>query len=68
MLARIIVISERLAFLAQLYNSFARAGNLRLKMTSGSNENDFFHLFYSVSVQHLAHSGPGLRGATEDAD
>lgn len=64
MLAHIIVISECLTFVMQLYNSFVRPGNLRLKIISGTS-----HLFYSILVQHLARRSPrlGLRGATEDA-
>lgn len=51
MLAHIIVISECLTSVMQLYISFVRLGNLRLEIISGTG-----HLFYSVLAQHL-HKG-----------
>jgi len=53
MLAHVIVISECLTFVMQLYNTFARPGNLRLEMISGTD-----HLFHSVLVQRLAQGSP----------
>lgn len=53
MLAHIIVISEWLTFVMQLYNSFVRPGNLRLEMIS-----DTGRLFHSVLVQHPAQRSP----------
>lgn len=65
MLAHIIVISEWLTFVMQLYNSFVRPGNLSLEMISGTSR-----LFCSVPVQRPARRSPrlGPRGAAGAAE
>lgn len=49
----------------QLYDSFVRPGNLRLKVIPGTG-----HLFRSVLVQHLMRRRPqqGLCGAIADLE